>query len=714
MATEEKKEEKEVSEAKKVQQYNQQARQNDYRANLDTYFAQKEQNEVNRVLQQEQQLDTHIQNLKIRDVQLNANLKAWEKSEQGFLDQLQLNEQAQQVALMGEQKVMDERMLEAAFATGELNIRQQQKVLESKFNFEQQQNSLADAVADYDFQVAVNSLVFQETQDSLAKTDADIQQQLLTKGTDEAEERRRLNVQARDRKQNLTAELNAIGREKARLEAEKLDSSSTETRQVDELLRTKGLKIKQLDAQIDNFTDEIAQGQSEITASTATEKRTKADLLANKSIEDLRQSNAKATLEDEAKLVDESLTQNQTELDNRMAAVRADAAFQSLENDIQSKISSGRARSAGRKGVSVQRAYDTITALSGLNAAKIADSLERADNDYLLNTSRLQSERKAKLGLGTEEGEYGGIMGRQIAQFENEKFYRQYRYDRSKAQIESDSSQERARMQLGIDRTTRAQTLTTAEKTFTRDQNADQVSQVRQDAAAARARQDLRITDIGARETLIGTERENIDTDLTAATEYTFEKAYQSTQSLTREKDSVLQKMRIAGERQRLGDAQATEQKESRKRTIISNTNRISDALGLDEKLFALSKQQLGQQLISAAESYDTRVGQIGVKKFESDLAAYANRMIFPDIVEAEKAPYKLPDIISVAPAQPVRPIRSKGMGATPEANSAGAVISTGLGVASSAFMMSTQPHMVGVGLGLQAVNGLGNAFDWW
>lgn len=699
-----------MADAKEVQQYNQAARLNDYRADLANYFAQKEQNEVNRVLQQEQQLDTHIQNLKIRDVQLNANLQAWEKSEQGFLDQLQLNEQAQQVALMGEQKVMDERMLEAAFASDELNIRQQQIVLESKFDFEQQQNSLADAVVDYDFQVAVNSLMFQETQDSLAKTDADLQQQLLTKATDEAEERRRLNVQARDRKQSLTAEKNTIGREKSRLEAEKLDSLSTEKRQVDQLLRTKSLKIKQLDAQIANFTDEIAQGQSEIEASKATEERSKTDLLASKSIEDLRQANAKATLEDEAKLVDESLTQNQTELDNRRKAIRADAAFQSLENDIQSKLSRGRARSAGRKGVSVQRAYDTITALSGLNAAKIADSLERADNDYLLNTSRLQSERKAKLGLGTEEGEYGGIMGRQIQQFAAEDAYRQGRYNRTKAQIESDSSIERARMQLGIDKTTRAQTLSTAEKTFTQDQTSDQVSQVRQDQAATRARQDLRIADIGARETNIGTEQGDIQTDLTAATEYTFEKANQSTQSLTREKASVLQKMSIAKERQRLGDAQATEQKESRKRTIISNTNRIADALGLDEQLFALSKQQLGQQLISAAESYDTRVGQIGVKKFESDLAAYANRMIFPDIVEAEQAPYRLPDITSVAPPQPVRPVRTKSGGMNPERSTTGAVLGT---VGAVAMAVPVAPVQV-AGAVAAGVGALGEAFDWW
>jgi hypothetical protein len=703
-----------MAEAKEVQQYNQAARLNDYRANVENYFAQKEQNEVNRVLQQEQQLDTHIQNLKIRDVQLNANLQAWEKSEQGFLDQLQLNEQAQQVALMGEQKVMDERMLEAAFATDELNIRQQQSVLESKFNFEQQQNSLADAVADYDFQIAVNSLMFQETQAGLDKAEGDVSQQILTKGTDEAEEKRRLSIRARDQKIDLTAEQNAIGREKALLQGEQADSLKTEKRQVDELLRTKGLKIKQLDAQIDNFTDEIAQGQSEITASSATEERTKAEILANKNIEEIRAENSKATLKDEYKFVDESLTQNQTELDNRLKAIRADAAFQSLENDIQSKISSGRARSAGRKGVSVQRAYDTITALSGLNAAKIADSLERADNDYLLNTSRLQSERKFKLGEETPEGEYGGIMGRQIQQFEVEKIFRDAQYDRRKAQIESDSSQERARMQLGIDRTTRAQTLTTAEKTYTQDQSADQVSQARQDAAAVRDRQSLRIADITSRETGITGAKERVDTDLTAATEFVTEKSYQTLQSLNREKSSIGLQRRMANERQRLSDAQATEQKESRKRTITTNTNRISDALGLDSNLFTLSKQQLGQQLISAAESYDTRVGQIGVKKFESDLAAYANRMIFPDIVDAEKAPYELPPIISVAPAQPVRPVRTKTGGMTPEQSTTGQVISSGLGIASTAFMSSAQPHMMGVGLALQGVNALGNAFDWW
>jgi hypothetical protein len=706
-----------MADAKEVQQYNQAARLNDYRTNVENYFAQKEQNEVNRTLQQEQQLDTHIQNLKIRDVQLNANLKAWEKSEQGFLDQLQLNEQAQQVALMGEQKVMDERMLEAAFATDELNIRQQQQVLESKFNFEQQQNSLADAVADYDFQIAVNSLMFQETQAGLDKAEGDVNQQILTKGTDETEEKRRLSIRARDQKIDLTAEQNAIGREKAVLQREKADSLKTEKRQVDELLRTKGLKIKQLDAQIDNFTDEIAQGQSEITASSATEERTKAEILANKNIEEIRAENSKATLKDEYKFVDESLTQNQTELDNRLKAIRADAAFQSLENDIQSKISSGRARSAGRKGVSVQRAYDTITALSGLNAAKIADSLDRADNDYLLNTSRLQSERKFKLGEGTPEGEYGGIMGRQIQQFEVEKIFRDTQYDRRKAQIESDSSQERARMQLGIDRTTRAQTLTTAEKTYTQDQSADQVSQARQDAAAVRDRQSLRIADITSRETGITGAKERVDTDLTAATEFVTEKSYQTLQSLNREKSSIGLQKQMANERQRLSDAQATEQKASRKRTITTNTNRISDALGLDSNLFTLSKQQLGQQLISAAESYDTRVGQIGVKKFESDLAAYANRMIFPDIVDAEKAPYELPPIISVAPPQPVRPIRTKTGGMTPEASTTGAVLGT-LGSTAMAVQAAGSAFIgpvVGVaGAAVAGIGAIGEAFDWW
>ncbi len=705
-----------MADAKEVQQYNQAARLNDYRANVENYFAQKEQNEVNRVLQQEQQLDTHIQNLKIRDVQLNANLQAWEKSEQGFLDQLQLNEQAQQVALMGEQKVMDERMLEAAFATDEINIRQQQSVLESKFNFEQQQNSLADAVADYDFQIGINSLMFQETQAGLDKAEGDVSQQILTKGTDEAEEKRRLNIQARDRKIGLNSEKDAIGREKNVLEGEKAGSLKTEKRQVDELLRTKGLKIKQLDAQIDNFTDEIAQGKSEITASKATEQRSKAEILANKNIEDIRAQISKDNLQDEYKFVDESLTQNQTELDNRMSAVRADAAFQSLENDIQSKISSGRARSAGRKGVSVQRVYDTITALSGLNAAKIADSLERADNDYLLNTSRLQSERKFKLGEeGSFEGEYGGIMGRQIQQFEAEKLDRKTRYDRSKLQIESDSSQERARMQLGIDRTTRAQTLATDEKTFTKNQNIDQVDQVRQDSAASRARQGLRIADITSRETGITTEQERIQTDLTAATDFVTEKSYQTLQSLNREKSSIGLQKQMANERQRLSDAQAAEQKESRKRTITTNTNRISDALGLDSNLFTLSKQQLGQQLISAAESYDTRVGQIGVKKFEGDLAAYANRMIFPDIVDAEQAPYKLPDIVSVAPPQPVRPVRTQTGGMNPEGSTTGAVLGT---LGSTAMAVSAAPFIgpvVGVaGAAVAGLGAIGEAFDWW
>ena len=249
-----------MGKAKKIYKANKAQTLTNYGVSLNQFYSQQYQNQVEKDLKDASAKDQYKLNMRIRDQREEAKLQAYEKSENRFIDQLIFNEQAEKIALEGEDRVFQERILETAFQTDELNLAYRKQVIDSKFSFNEAERGIANALTDFE-------------------TDSD----LITLDYD---------------------------------------------RQIDQ-----------------------AKGE---------EKK----------------------------------------LDLRNEQNRADANRQEYENRLNRIRNEGQVRAAGRKGVSAQRALQSVQALSGVNAALIADRLTKSDRAVQIEREIIQSQ----LGTASKKG----------------------------------------------------------------------------------------------------------------------------------------------------------------------------------------------------------------------------------------------------------------------------------------------------------------------
>jgi len=95
---------------------------------------------------------------------------------------------------------------------------------------------------------------------------------------------------------------------------------------------------------------------------------------------------------------------------NQLEAKQTETAFELQQSKLQEILNLGKARSAGRVGVSASRAEQTILALAGLNTTKLNDSLLR----FTLNTEQEQvliSERRDQ-AKASSQAEYVSATNR--------------------------------------------------------------------------------------------------------------------------------------------------------------------------------------------------------------------------------------------------------------------------------------------------------------
>lgn len=129
-----------------------------YEQSLNRFYSQQVQNTVEKNLRDDQAKDTYKLNMQIRDQREDAKLEAFEKSESNFIDQLVFNEQAEKEALLGEEKVFNERILANAFETDATNIAYQKQVIESKYQYKTAERGIKDAVQDSEMNRALINL----------------------------------------------------------------------------------------------------------------------------------------------------------------------------------------------------------------------------------------------------------------------------------------------------------------------------------------------------------------------------------------------------------------------------------------------------------------------------------------------------------------------------------------------------------------------------
>ena len=132
--------------SKQIYAANKEIRQRDYEQRLNNYYSQEFQNKVNKEVSEKQAKDSFKMNMRIRDIREDARLQVFEKAENRFVDQLIFNEQAEKIALSGEENVFNERILATAFQTDELALQHRKQVIDSKFEYGRANRGIQDAI----------------------------------------------------------------------------------------------------------------------------------------------------------------------------------------------------------------------------------------------------------------------------------------------------------------------------------------------------------------------------------------------------------------------------------------------------------------------------------------------------------------------------------------------------------------------------------------
>lgn len=182
-----------MGKAKQIYKANKAAALTNYEVSLNQFYSQQFQNTVNKDLKDAAAKDQYQLSMRIRDQREEAQLEAFEKSEKRFIDQLIFNEEAERIALVGEDRVLQERILATAFQTDELNLQYQKQLIDSKYNYEEAERGITNAIADFEIEEDFNELEFdtqkQEVESSSKKLSLREQQDQADANTQQYENR---------------------------------------------------------------------------------------------------------------------------------------------------------------------------------------------------------------------------------------------------------------------------------------------------------------------------------------------------------------------------------------------------------------------------------------------------------------------------------------------------------------------------------------------
>ena len=159
-----------MGKAKKIYRANKAQALTNYEVSLNQFYSQQYQNKVNKDLKDANAKDQYKLNMRIRDQREEAKLEAFERSEKRFIDQLIFNEQAERIALEGEDRVFQERILATAFQTDELNLEYQKQVIDSKYNYNEAERGIANAVTDFEIDRDLIELDFDKQKSEVSST----------------------------------------------------------------------------------------------------------------------------------------------------------------------------------------------------------------------------------------------------------------------------------------------------------------------------------------------------------------------------------------------------------------------------------------------------------------------------------------------------------------------------------------------------------------
>ena len=87
---------------------------------------------------------------------------------------------------------------------------------------------------------------------------------------------------------------------------------------------------------------------------------------------------------------------------------------------------------------------------------------------------------------------------------------------------------------------------------------------------------------------------------------------------------------------------------------IQNQADAIAEALGISGERYQMTRRQVGESMLNALSSYEDGLEQIFLDKFEADVRTYAQRMFEPKFADAPEAPFVIPKIHTIPPAEPL------------------------------------------------------------
>ena len=309
---------------------------------------------------------------------------------------------------------------------------------------------------------------------------------------------------------------------------------------------------------------------------------------------------------------------------------RAQSMFQQEQRLFQRATQLGQARATGQRGRSAARGLRSISAMAGIDLARLNDQMDRAYDVY----SSISARTKAEISEQTKESTARKLrIGNEITEQETEKNKKQFRIaqeiieqrDLKNAQKTRLSDVYKEQSEEKVARNTRSKALVEEERTK-KKLNQNRLQQRLNESRTAS----------------IDKFNQSFDTDMRERTRI---------ENLNRRNADLKDEAKFGAALQRRETkVQAAQKKQSAKDRL----NLIAETTGLKAEVFSMDRRAIGESVLSAASAYDSAVEDIWLKKYEGDVKTYANRMFEPKFADAPKAPFQVPSFPSIPPSMPI------------------------------------------------------------
>ena len=365
-------------------------------------------------------------NLQARDIQIEGQLKAYQRNSENVANQLELNRQAAIRANYQSEEVFKDRLKTEEFKLTELNQNYTKQLAQDSFSAQQQMLARDTAQLEYYLQQDKNKFDRQSSLNNLEYEDVRQVEGYLERANQQVDLRNNLIRQYGEFINQSQFQYNELGRQQSESESAQLFARESMDR---ELNRQKSLKIyekSQLDSALERFNNSKTFESESIG----------------------RQYDRFAAAKEFEKAVALQRFEDQ----------RAEFMFQQEKRLFQQTQELGNQLARGQRGKSAARGLRSITALAGIDLSRMADQIDRAEDAYGTQRDRADAEKAEQK---TEANKRKARIGDEKTEQSDLTTSRKGRLDAVYSEQETEKKAKNTRS-LGID--TEVATKTTAQK----------------------------------------------------------------------------------------------------------------------------------------------------------------------------------------------------------------------------------------------------------